>query len=108
MALSKKTQLVLINALGDKTAANALIANLNAASAPSAKTAKVLASALSSQLNAKTKVKSAVDEILAAVVSGAALSIGAKRRILTMMGDTTAGNELINDIQLVATKPIKL
>lgn len=108
MALSKKSTLVLINAMGDKTAANALLANIAAASAPSKKTAQVLAVALTSQLGAKTKNKSAVDEILAAVVSGAALSIGAKRRILEMMADQTAGNELINEIQLVDTKPVKL
>lgn len=108
MALTAKTKLVLINALGDKTTANALVANLLNASAPSVKTAKVLAVAMSSQYRSRAKRQSTVDEVLAAIVSGAALSIGAKRALLVMMGDATAGNDLINDIQSVATAPIKL
>lgn len=108
MALSKKSTLILINAMADKAAANALIANLNAATAPSEKTAKVLAVAMASQYKSKSKKKSAVDEVLAAIVSGAALSLNAKRAIVIMMADAAAGNELINLIQLVDTAPIKL
>lgn len=108
MALSKKSTLILINALADKKAAEALLAAINSASAVDAKTQKVLAVALTSQLKSKAKQKSAVDEVLAAVVTGAALSIGTKRRILEMMGDQVAGNELINLIQLVDTPPVKL
>lgn len=106
--LTKKTQLIFIQAIGDKTVANALIANIAAASAPSVKNAKVLAVAMTSQYKAKTKNKSAVDELLAAIVSGAALSIGCKRRILEMFADQKAGNEFINEIQLVDTAPVKL
>lgn len=106
--LTKKTQIIFINAIADKTAANALIANIAAASAPSVKNAKILAVAMTSQYKAKSKAKSAVDELLAAIVSGAALSIGCKRRILEMFADAKAANEFINEIQLIDTAPIKL
>jgi hypothetical protein len=106
--LTKKTQLIFINAIADKKAANDLIANIANASAPSVKNAKILAVAMSSQYKAKSKVKSAADELLAAIVTGAALSIGCKRSILSMFGDQKAGNEFINEIQVVDTAPIKL
>lgn len=108
MALSKKSTLILNNAMADKKAAAALLTAINGAVAVDAKTAKVLAVAMGSQLKSKAKKQSSVDEVLAAVVSGAALSLNAKRAILIMMGDATAGNELINLIQLVDTAPIKL
>jgi hypothetical protein len=106
--LTKKTQLVFIQAIGDKTAANAIIGNIAAASAVSVKNAKILASAMGSQYKVNSKPKSAVDELLAAIVSGAALSIGCKRNILEMFADQKAGNEFINEIQLTDTAPVKL
>lgn len=47
-------------------------------------------------------------EIAAAVVSGAALSNGAKRRCLIALGGEVAGNDLINSIQATASASIKL
>lgn len=47
-------------------------------------------------------------ELIAAVVSGAALSKDAARRCLIALGDAVAGNELINFIQSSPTAPIKL
>jgi len=108
MPLSKKSTIILTNAMADKKAATALLAAIDGVTAVDVKTAKVLAVAMSSQYKGKAKKQSTVDEVLAAVVSGAAISIGAKRNILTMMGDATSGNELINLIQLVDTAPIKL
>lgn len=99
MALSKATQIRLVVALASKTAAADLQAAVTARAALSVKSQKVLAVALTSQLNSKAKAKSAVDEIVAAIVSGADLSVGAKRRILEMMAGATAGNDLINFIQ---------
>lgn len=47
-------------------------------------------------------------EVAAAIESGAALSLEAKRRIIIMMANAEAGNELINAIQTVATKAVAL
>jgi hypothetical protein len=106
--LSKKSKLILDLALASKAVSTAILANVAARTAVSAKNQAVLATALGSQLKAKTKVKSRVDEILAAVVSGAPLSVRAKTDIIITMADSTAGNELVNVIQAIPTKPIKI
>ena len=108
MALSAKSTKVLIDAMASAPAANALLAAITARAPLDAKNQIVLADALTSQLHSKAKKQSEVDEILAAVVSGNPLSLGAKRRIIEMMAGATSGNELINVIQSVPTAPIKL
>lgn len=107
MALSAKTQKILVQETSKPLAA-ALQAAITGRSALAAKDQVRLASYLASQLNPKAKKQSAAQEILAAVVSGAALSLNAKRHILILMANADAGNELINAIQSSATAPIKL
>lgn len=106
--LSTKSQLVLIDALVSKPAATALLAAIAARAPLSSKNQVILANALTSQINSKTKTQSVIDEVSAAIVSGAALSLNAKKRIIEMMAGYTSGNELINVIQTVATPPIRL
>ena len=108
MALSKPSQKILAIALASIPASNALQAAIAGRYALDAKNQVILADALPSQLKSKAKKQSEVDEILAAIVSGAALSLLAKRKIIEMMADATSGNELINCIQSVPTAPIKL
>lgn len=112
MALSNKTHVNLIDALGSKPAALELEAIVGArAGTPSRILTQALSDAMASSpvrglsLNAPTAV-----EVLAALVSGANLSLKARQKLLIMMaGDATptggahaAGNELINFIQSVA------
>jgi hypothetical protein len=106
--LSAKSTNTLIDAVASAPCAKALLAAIAARAPLDAKNQVVLADALTSQLHGKAKKQSEVDEILAAVVSGAALSLGAKRRIIEMMAGATSGNELINVIQSTPTAPIKL
>lgn len=106
-ALSKKSQLILIQETNKQLAA-ALQAAIAARTALKAKDQVQLASYLTSSVNPKAKKASSAQEIIASVVSGAALSLNAKRHILIMMADAKSGNELINSIQSVSTTPIKL
>lgn len=108
MALSKKSTLVLNNAMASKPAAAALLAAIAGRSALDAKNQVVLSDALASPLKGKAKKQSACDEVIAAIVSGAALTLLTKVKIIEMMGDATAGNELINVIQSTPTAPIKI
>lgn len=105
--LSKKSQLILIQET-NKPLATAILAAVAGRTALSAKNQVQLASYMASTLKSKAKAKSSVDEVVAAIVSGAALSLGAKRRLLELMADAKAGNELVNVIQTVATASIKL
>jgi hypothetical protein len=111
MALSAKTHVNLIDALSSKAAALELEAIVAArAGTPSRVLTQALSDAMTSastrggSLNAPTAF-----EVLAALVSGANLSLKARQKLLIMMaGDATptggahaAGNELINFIQSV-------
>lgn len=107
MALSQRSQKILVQETSKPLAA-ALQAAITGRSALAAKDQVRLASYLASQLSSKAKRPTAAAEIVAAVVSGAALSLNAKRHILIMMADAKAGNELINNIQSAATAAIKL
>ena len=108
MALSQKSQNILIDAMASKPAALALLAAIAGQSALDSKNSVILSDALASPIHAKTKKQSVGDEILAAIVSGAALSYLAKVKIIEMMASASAGNELINVIQSVATPSVKL
>lgn len=107
MALSAKSNKILVQETNKQLAAN-LQAKIIARAALSAKDQVALASYLASALNPRSKRQSAAQEIIAAVVSGAALSLNAKRHILILMADAVAGNELINNIQSAPTAAIKL
>lgn len=87
-------------ALAAAVAAAAALAAAPAPKALSATTHKRVIAAFANEKFAK--------EIEAAILSGAALSKEAKRRCLIALSGAIAGNDLINSIQLVATKAIKL
>lgn len=107
MALSSKSQKILVQETSKPFAA-ALQAAVNGRSALSAKDKVLFASFLASSLNPRSKGQSAAQELIAAVVSGNALSLNAKRHCLILMTNAVAGNELINFIQSSPTAAIKL
>lgn len=109
MALSAKAQKTLVVALGSKVAATEFQALVAArAGTPSRVLTQAVSAAMTSSalLGANGKITTA-RELLAALVSGANLGLGARRKMLIMMaGDSTAaggmeamGNELINFVQ---------
>lgn len=96
MALSSKTQIALIDALASKTAADAFI------TAVAGRNTSALTTSQKSRIIEMCGGKKAGDELIAAMASGANLSVNtAKRIIVGMAGDGVyaAGNELVNYVQ---------
>lgn len=100
MALSAKNQTILAVALSSKVASAELVKIVNArAGTPSRVLTQSVVDAMAG--------KGTGEELLAALVSGATLSVKAQKKVLIMMaGDATpsggmeaAGNDLINFIQ---------
>lgn len=102
MALSAKFQAVMFDAWADKKSAKAFLAAVAARSALSAHDFNVLRDVMAASgaqvPPVGAKINTAV-EVALAVVSGANLSLKARKKILIAMGDKVAGNALINVIQ---------
>lgn len=99
------TQAVMIDAWGNKQSALNFLAAISARSALSSDDYNILRDVVTSkyspQLAAAGQTPSPAQEIAAAVISGANLSLGTRKRILVAMGNKVAGNDLINNIQSV-------
>jgi len=104
MSLSTKSQNILVVALSNKAAAQELVKIVTARSGTASRTLQqCLGDALISKTMVEANGRIPVGlEVLNALTSGANLSLKARQRILTMMADKVAGNELINFIQSVA------
>lgn len=100
MALSKKTASALDHTFASMALSKEFQIAILARGIPSKKLKAAIVIALAANKSSA--------EIIAAVSSGAALTLAAKRRCLIAMGGDVAGNELINFIQSSATKAIKL
>lgn len=106
--LSKNTFNVLVDTLASRPAATAFQAAVIGRHALDLKSQVILSEGLGSQLKSRTKLPSAVDEVVASIVSGAPLTLSTKREIIKAMSSAQAGNELINFVQSSPTAPVKI
>lgn len=99
------TQAIMIDAWANKQSALNFLAAVSARSALSSDDYNILRDVLTSkyspQIAGYNQTPSPAQEVAAAVISGANLSLSTRKRILIAMGNKVAGNDLINNIQSV-------
>jgi hypothetical protein len=108
VVLSKTELVKLEEALGSKSAGDQFIASIYNRTAPSASVVKILGVALTENVINKSSIESSLQEILAAILSGATLSLKAQRRFAEMLGDVKLALKIINMIQVVQTPKLVL